>query len=109
MTDMNSSTELKQTYRYRKQIFGCQGGVGERAGSGRLGLADADYYKQTGQIARPAVQHRGFIQCPVISHNGKESPGELSLTVSRPRGRQYTYLLDSSIKGCVAMNQGRRQ
>ena len=76
MTDMNSSTELKQTYRYRKQIFGCQGGVGERAGSGRLGLADADYYKQTGQIARPAVQHRGFIQCPVISHNGKEEEKE---------------------------------
>ena len=45
---MNSTMKQKQTHRY-KQIHGCQEGLGMGKESIRsLGLADANYYIQTG-------------------------------------------------------------
>ena len=43
MTQMNLSTQQKQTHRHREQTCGCQGGGGwEEGWSGSLGLADAN-------------------------------------------------------------------
>ena len=49
MTQMNLSTQQKQTHRHREQTCGCQGGGGwEEGWSGSLGLADANYYTEDG-------------------------------------------------------------
>ena len=45
MTQMNISMKQKQTYRYREQTCGCQGGGGVEEGrTGSLWLADANSY-----------------------------------------------------------------
>ena len=59
------------------------------------------------QVAATVKPGKGRGCCPNSAWH--TSLGELSLTVPQPRGRQHTYLLDSSIKGGVAGNQGRGQ
>ena len=70
---MNLSTKQKQTHRHREQTCGCQGGGGRE----RVGLGVWDQQMQTiiyrmDKKQGPIIQHREYIQYPVISHNGKE-------------------------------------
>ena len=49
MTQMNLSTKQKQTHRHRGQTCGCRGDAGMGEGwIGSLGLADANYYIESG-------------------------------------------------------------
>ena len=50
---INLSTKQKQTYRYREQACGCQGGSGGGEGkTGSLGLAGTNYDIQDGETTR---------------------------------------------------------
>ena len=62
MTQMNLSTEQKQTHGQGEQICGCQrgGGLGE-AWNRRLGLADVSYSAQREQITKSYYTAQGII------------------------------------------------
>lgn len=46
---MNITTKQKQTHRYTEQTYSCQGeGGAEKRKTGRLELADVNYYIQDG-------------------------------------------------------------
>ena len=63
MTQMNLSMKQKQNHRHREQTDGCQGqgaGLGE-GWSGRLGIADVNYYIQTGRTTRSSCTTQGTI------------------------------------------------
>lgn len=84
---------------YLTQLLGC--------GKWSAEIGRPEEKQSWNQVTATIKPGKGRGCCPNATWH--TSPGELSLTVSWPRGRQYTYLLDSSIKGCVAMNQGRCQ
>ena len=70
---MNLSMKQKQNHGHREQTGGCQGGGGWE----RDGLRVWDQQMQTGiykmdKKQGPTVQHRDYIQYPMINHNGKE-------------------------------------
>ena len=73
MTQMNLYTKQKQTLRLREQACGCGGGEAQ----GRDGVGVWDQQMQTllyktDELPGPTVEHRDYIQCPVINQNGKE-------------------------------------
>ena len=69
---MNSFTKQKQTHRHRKQIYAYQRG---NVGRDKLGVWDQQMQTTIPKLDKqqvPTVQHREFIQYPIINHNGKE-------------------------------------
>ena len=69
---MNLSTKQKQTHRYREQTCGCEEGGGGRDGSGVCGQQMQTIIYRMHKQQGPTVQHRNYIQYPIINHNGKE-------------------------------------
>ena len=68
---MNLSTKEKQTHRYRKQIYSCQGGGDGGEKDWDLGLAKCKLL-YVGWINKILLFSTGsYIQYPVINHNGK--------------------------------------
>ena len=76
---MNLSIRHTKNHRHREQTPGCPGRGGGEGWTGTSGRADANYYAQNGQTTRSyhtavccTAPTGNSIQCPVISHNGKE-------------------------------------
>lgn len=83
---------------YITQLLGC--------GKWSAEMGRPEERQSWNQVAATVKPGNGWGCCPNATwHPG---PGELSLTVSPPRGRQYTYLVDRSIKGCVGSEPGKR-
>ena len=74
MTQTNLSIEQKQTHGHREQSGGCQGG-GDwgRGGMGGLGVSRCKLlYREWINNKVLLSGTETYIQCPGISHNGKE-------------------------------------
>lgn len=84
---------------YLTQLLGC--------GKWSAEIGRPEEKQSWNQVAATVKPGKGRGCCPNSAWH--TSLGELSLTVPQPQGRQYTHVLDSSIKGCVAMSQGRGQ
>ena len=72
MTQMNFSTNQKQTHRHREQIWGCQGGRGGGGLEWEIGVSRGKLL-HIEWVNQDLLHSTGnYIQYPMIEHSGEE-------------------------------------